>query len=1480
MTKRLTYLMAGLVAAATALPASAQTTPMNKVPFKLTKTLPGQKSTQQQVDPKKAFPTLRGMSAMSNISPLFSRPIVTVRQAPSNNMLTVNPDLTMWGNMTSENAMGMCSFHPTPAVNFELLANYTDGFFNGGSGLIDDQLHGIYFNTQYASFGFILVYHYAFDTNTWELAATPQSTSDYSLIATETAIDPKTEEVFGQFYTADLQNQEWGVIDYSTLTRTAIAPSSHFYIALGIANDGYAYGVDIEGSLYQIDRKTGVETLKGSTGVEVKNSEGGYYYQSGEIDPVTNDFYWASKDKDGNSQLYTVDLSDGHVTPVGTFAPDQTLTAFTIPAPKTESGAPAAATNLAANFAGAATSGTFQFTAPNKKFDGSDLTGSLKYSVLINGEEAASGNAEAGKQVTTNVNVDEGVVKFSVVTTNEAGSSPKAKLTTYAGYDVPATVSNLKFKVEGDNKVTLTWDAPTAGLHNGYLGNLTYDVYRNTGGKTEQVADGISGTTFTETLPNATLANYSYSVCAVNTTRKSALITSEGQIIGNAFEVPFFDDFATEADSKIYTIIDKNTDGSTWEWMNHKSKNTVFRYRYNQEKAADDWLISPPINLKKGKVYNVSFKACAGSASQTERMEVKWGADNTAEAMTGNVLPPTDLTTTKYQVFEQEITPTADGTYYLGFHAISDRDKLYLFLDSISIESTIDENAPDAVQNLKVTPAPAGELKANISFKAPTRTIKGATLANITKLEVKNGTRLVKSFENPAPGAELSLTDEEPANGFNTYTVIAYNEYNNGRKATEKVYVGVDVPVMGPVNAADLDTSAKLYWDEVKGANNAFIDPAKVTYSIYDVTDDGNIGDLLDEFTGVNEYTVTGLNNSEGEQAYKQWVLNANNTGGSSDWAIAALVVGKPYTLPFHNSFKGGSLENQFIGLEYSSRNASWNISKEVASDGDGGSLIFQPKEAGNSTILTGKISLKGATAPKLLFDYRGDGADQSKIDLAFQKKDGSFTAPVWANNTAEASSEWTSISVDLPKELANEDYVILRINGSAETAAINPVFVDNIKIADPVQKDAAIELTAPETAKKGQTVSLSVKVTNQGIEKLENAKVTVTVNDKVVKEETIAKSLEMLQEAKIPVTYKTTTLDPADQLDVKATVTVENDLEADNNVASATVSLSKADVPAPKNLKATPEGQAAVGLTWEAPATTFAETTDDFESYEAWSLDLGDWTTVDNDHGKSAGLSESISYGHQDEEYAFMNWQPGDFFQPGALDPHSGTKAAVAIYQLDETGQNFVAADNWLISPHLSGHAQTVSFWVNNVNASDNSYGAEQFDVLASQTDKETASFTKIGETRTQNSGEWTQVSIDLPEGTQYFAIHHITSADQAFIFMIDDAKFESGSGPVGYNIYRDGELVANTGSLSYTDQPAAPGKYEYSVTAVYSDDSESEPAKAEVVTAIQSLNADGETVYNVYTTDGKQILKEAKSLRSLGKGVYIVNGKKVIIK
>lgn len=1476
MRKNLTFLTVALALAASTLPLSAQVlnSPFNHN-LEVKRLQPNQSNRVSNHETmKKNFPLLMQRKMAAPSKSVFSEPLGKVNQrvggaaqAPKWRA-TSSYVPTMYSNMLSKDFTGFVSFTPK-AVSPVKLLEYSSGVFNAGTTTKNGEMRGMYLNTQLAGWGMIFLYHFSVDLATWEITKQPEAVQDLSLAALETATDPADGTVFGEFYSADLKKFEFGVIDYDNLTRTTIAQVSKQYMALGIAKDGFAYGVALDGNLYKIDRTTGSETLIGATGWELADQDGSGYFQSGEIDPRTNVFYWAATDKDGNSALCTIDLKTGKATKVGELGMGTDFVGMVIPCEMAADKAPDAVTNLAATFNKNELSGTISFTAPLKTFDGTGNLGDLNYHVLAGGEEKTHGTTQAGKAVTANVTTTEGLNKFTVYVENDKGKGANSTIVKYVGYDQPLAPTDVKFDIDANRKATITWTAPTQGIHKGYLGTLKYEVYRLKGKDTTKVTT-VNETKFTEILPDGKLTNYVYGVKAVNTTQISAMALSNGKVVGQAIEPPFFEDFTN--DLSIFSVIDANNDGKTWGWGGDKK---AARYNYNAKEQADDWLVTPPLKLKGGKKYVLTYKACPALKSFPETFEVKMGKEAKVAALTTELQAKVTLDKAGYQEFTNTVAPTADGEYYIGFHAISEANRFYLYIDSISIESSAEATAPAAASNLKVTIDPTGALKSTVEFVAPTKTVDGKTLTAIDKIVLKRDGEIIKTYNNPAPGSKQSFADNSPKQGINIYTVIASNASGDGEKAEIKAYVGEDIPAAPDVEAVDNVTSVVLKWKPVKGKNNGIIIPADVRYDIFGVTDDGYVGDSISSVQGGTSYTVTGQQTDKGKQGYLQWALRAVNKAGASEWAAGGLLGGEPYKMPYKMSFKGKTLEDKFMGMERSVNTLNCGL-LEQAQDGDGGCAAFQGTSAGTISVVLGKFNFAGVKAAKMMFFYKTPANVPAKLQVNIEQKDGTVKK-LWEEDLASNTKDgWKLADVEIPSEFYHDSYDILKITvvfGNGITQS-DLVMIDNINVVDPVQKDAAIELVAPESVKKGQTVNMTAKVSNLGADDVAGAKLTVTVNGKEVVKDQAIETIKTMEKLEIPVSFKSTTLDKSKTLEVEAKVAFEGDLKADNNVAKASIKATDAKVATPTDLTAKVNGN-KVELAWKAPENSVSAITDDFENYDAWSIAFGDWTTIDADEGLAAGIAKGAQYQHQGEKFAFINWQPADLFKTGqGLDPHSGTKALVAIYQLDATGKNFVDCDNWLVTPRLSGNAQTIKFWVNNVLG--DGYGKEQFEVLTSTTGNDKAKFIKLGETYKQESGQWTEISVTVPAGTNYLAIRHTTNANQSFIFMIDDVTYEAGTAPIGYNIYRDEAFIKNVNATSYVDDVVGTL---YKVTAVYNGNIESAPIEAKTSDVV-SIEASKAKSHNVYTIDGRQMLQDANTTQGLEPGIYIIDGKKTVIR
>jgi hypothetical protein len=274
----------------------------------------------------------------------------------------------------------------------------------------------------------------------------------------------------------------------------------------------------------------------------------------------------------------------------------------------------------------------------------------------------------------------------------------------------------------------------------------------------------------------------------------------------------------------------------------------------------------------------------------------------------------------------------------------------------------------------------------------------------------------------------------------------------------------------------------------------------------------------------------------------------------------------------------------------------------------------------------------------------------------------------------------------------------------------------------------------------------------------------------------------------------------------------------------------------------------------------------------------IGDWTLYDANGTATYGYN-SVTVPNLGSAMAWIVFAPNSpNISQNLMDsqaPHSGYQA-MASYCVTSG-----ATDHWMISPELTGEAQTISFYARELT---DQYGAETFEILASSTDNAPASFTIVGTTRSLESTEWTEVTADLPAGTRYFAIRH-TSTD-IFGMFIDDVTFAANGeapAPTSFNIYYNGEKIANVegDKTSYTiaADKVALGEQTFAVSAVYANGTESRPVTATItVTGIEQIAADGQVV-DVYAVDGKLVRSQAKNLDGL-KGIYIVNGKKVMIK
>ena len=719
------------------------------------------------------------------------------------------------------------------------------------------------------------------------------------------------------------------------------------------------------------------------------------------------------------------------------------------------------------------------------------------------------------------------------------------------------------------------------------------------------------------------------------------------------------------------------------------------------------------------------------------------------------------------------------------------------------------------------------------------------------------------------------------------------------RVTAERITADTDIDIDRPgtpsdVFAQDNVTSVEFTWkDADKGFNGGYVDKTTLSHKIYTFENIyGNITKTLVAETGVGEESYTlNMRTDEGKQELKDFGVSAVNATGESDVAMApSIIVGAPYELPFAESFKNGKLDNpMWWARTNDGARSEFTMMTEESSDGNG-CILYESNSSDDYGVMgTGKLTLAGAIHPKLEFTHLAYENSGAKIVVAIQKPDGT-EEELQTIQTVSEDGEWIRNTIDIDPKYGSLPYLFLQFTVSA--GQFEYVMLDEISITDQRENDMAVKtITLPPSVKKGDNVEVKVTVENRGLKEADGYKVKLYVDGKLQDMKTAETALAYMDEAVYTFSYPTAITMENSSVELKAEVEYEGDMKPENNTKTTTLTFKVSDKQKPESASVTDNNNGTYTVSWTSPADARKVVTDSFEEYDSWSQDkFGDWTAKFSEEKTETGNIFTYPYPGVGDPFAFVLVEPLAYWIDSetmgnfpCLKPHSGNKYLAAFYSF--ANGDYIDANDWLISPALSGYKQTVSFWVNNL-VSPGVYNLETFDVLYSTMGTDFKDFIKLGETYDIESGEWQEINVELPEGAKYFAIHRKTREDDAMIFLVDDVTYEKGTEIVtGYNVYRNAQLLKTMSpdQTEFVDETAEAGeKYTYAITALY-ESGESEPIIAIVDTTngIQDVeNVLGTKTYNVYTLDGQLIGKDIKSLNGLKRGAYIINDRKVIIK
>lgn len=339
--------------------------------------------------------------------------------------------------------------------------------------------------------------------------------------------------------------------------------------------------------------------------------------------------------------------------------------------------------------------------------------------------------------------------------------------------------------------------------------------------------------------------------------------------------------------------------------------------------------------------------------------------------------------------------------------------------------------------------------------------------------------------------------------------------------------------------------------------------------------------------------------------------------------------------------------------------------------------------------------------------------------------------------------------------------------------------------------------------------------------------------------------------------------------------------------------------------------GKNSIEMSWNVEPPVFF---DDFESYEPFAIQFGEWTGIDGDDEFTAPLLGSYPNRGVKQYAQIINPLtviPTWWYDYPILRPYSGNQYAGFIRT--NSGN---ANDDWLISPVITPGIDNVLQFM--VKAADRF--TERFQVyVTTKTDNPQASdFVRIdqGNYETADYDGWKEHTYNLSEYSGQpirFAIRYISHYNMwgSFMLMLDDvfvgqkklettaaAKVRAARVPMKspanpnelFHIYLDETEVGTTEGYSYTIENIPAGNHNVGVKATYVE-AQSDLVSTAVnvpgadsyakvtfsVTADSKLTPDGQTIslVNTATTDSYQLtIADGKAtIASLPKGTYVVN-------
>lgn len=426
-----------------------------------------------------------------------------------------------------------------------------------------------------------------------------------------------------------------------------------------------------------------------------------------------------------------------------------------------------------------------------------------------------------------------------------------------------------------------------------------------------------------------------------------------------------------------------------------------------------------------------------------------------------------------------------------------------------------EKGTPSAVSDFECVPGANGATTVALYWMNPTQTFDGKELTALTDIKVYRDRELIKTFENPEIGEEMSYTDDlgDVKGGYHFYSVVASNSVGEGAEEKVRIFVGRDIP-------ADITTltlqhdgydKAVISWNQPElGPNGGYVDASSLSYKVVRKPDGSVIAD------GLKQTTVSDENISPVGQ-YSYSVVASNADGESNAVETETRVFGPAYSMPVTFDFTAFDADNSWTVMDANKDGYAWMWTKVSSGDRVMGHQASSTAVSDDWLISYYMPFEKDATyrAEMELHAYSADKLEFALLDEMYTVK----PAQVLDTVTIKGNRDKQRIGVVFKAE--SDGYKNLGIH------ALSPMRADWLEVFNLSVKKAeksnlaAVSISGPEKPMAKKESVYTVRVENRGTDKAYAYRVTlVDKNGEELNHKDVAVTLNSGEYADVEVAW------------------------------------------------------------------------------------------------------------------------------------------------------------------------------------------------------------------------------------------------------------------------------------------------------------------------------------------------------------------------